>query len=102
MLKDLRHAARLLLHAKGWTIVNVDGQADIANSFISSGNYYQLLGVTTVAGRTLSPSDDAPAAAPAAVISHKYWKTRFGGDAKTVGKTVRINNVPVTIVGVIS
>ena len=82
--------------------VNVDGQADIANAFISSGNYYQMLGVTTIAGRTLGPGDDAPAAAPAAVISHRYWKTRFASDAKTVGKTVRINNVPVTIVGVLS
>jgi predicted permease len=82
--------------------VVVDGAAEIANAFISTGNYYQVLGVKARAGRTILPEDDRPAAPPVAVISSKYWHARFGTDPAVVGKSVRINNVLVTIVGVIS
>jgi predicted permease len=82
--------------------VVVDGQADIATAFISTGNYYRVLGVAAIRGRTIVPDDDRPTAPPVAVISSKYWRTRFTGDPATVGKTVRINNVPVTIVGILS
>jgi hypothetical protein len=82
--------------------VVVDGRAEIATAFISSGNYYRLLGVTARAGRTITPEDDRPDAPPVAVISSGYWRLRFAGDPAVVGKTVRINNVLVTVVGVIS
>jgi predicted permease len=81
--------------------VVVDGQAEIANAFVSTGNYYQLLGVKARVGRTILPEDDRPTAPPVAVISSKYWHTRFGTDPAVVGIVVRINNVPVTIVGVL-
>ncbi len=80
----------------------VDGQAEIASAFISSGNYFRVLGVTARLGRTLLPEDDQPTASPVAVISSKYWHSRFGSDPAAVGKTVKVNNVLVTIVGVIS
>ena len=82
--------------------VVVDGQADIANSFISTGNYYSLLGVRARIGRTILPEDDNPTAPPVAVISSKYWHTRFTTDPGVVGKTIRVNNVLVTVVGVIA
>ena len=68
---------------------------------MSSGNYYQVLGVTARLGRTIVPDDDRPTAAPVAVISHKYWMSRFGGDPDVVGTACSVNNVPVTIVGVL-
>ena len=81
--------------------VVVDGHAEIATSFISTGNYYRVLGVMARPGRTLLPDDDRPDAPPVAMISAKYWHSRFGTDPAVVGKVVRINNVPVTIVGVL-
>ena len=86
----------------GRVSVFVDGQAEIANAFISSGNYYQLLGVTARIGRTILPADDQPTATPVAVISSKYWHSRFGTDPAVVGKAIKVNNVPITIVGVIA
>jgi predicted permease len=80
----------------------VDNQAEIATAFISSGNYFRVLGVTARLGRTILPEDDTPTAPPVAVISSKYWHSRFGTDPAIVGKTVKVNNVLVTIVGVIS
>ena len=81
--------------------VVVDGQAELASAFISSGNYYQLLGVKARIGRTILPEDDQPTAPPVALISSKYWHSRFGTDQSVLGKTVRMNNVQVTIVGVL-
>ena len=80
----------------------VDGQAEIASAFISSGNYFRVLGVTARLGRTLLPEDNQPTASPVAVLSSKYWHSRFGSNPAVVGKTVKVNNVLVTIVGVIS
>ena len=81
--------------------LNVDGQAELASAFIASGNYFHLLGVNARMGRTIVPDDDRATAAPVAVISSKYWHARFGSDPNVVGKAVKVNNVPVTIVGVL-
>jgi predicted permease len=80
----------------------VDGRAEIANAFITTGNYYRMLGLAASPGRTIVPEDDRPSAAPVAVISARYWRKRFGGDPQIVGKVVRFNNVPLTIVGVVT
>ena len=85
----------------GRVSVVVDGQADIANSFISTGNYYRVLSLNAMLGRTIVPEDDRPDAPPVAVLSARYWRSRFGSDPKAVGKVIRINNVPVTVVGVL-
>jgi predicted permease len=82
--------------------VNVDGQSEIASAFILSGNYYQMLGVPARIGRTILPEDDQATAPPVAVISSKYWHSRFGTDPSVIGKVVKINSVSVTIVGVIA
>jgi predicted permease len=65
-----------------------------------SGNYFSVLGVNAILGRTLSPEDDRPGARPAAVISYGYWKQNLGGDPAVVGKVVDLNGTPFTIVGV--
>jgi predicted permease len=65
-----------------------------------SGNYFSVLGVNAILGRTLSPEDDRPGARPAAVISYGNWKQNFGGDPAVVGKVVDLNGTPFTIVGV--
>src|SRR6185436_19185000 len=85
---------------KGQLNVVVAGQADIARGYVVTGNYYRLLGVTALIGRTLEPDDDKPDAAAAGVISEQFWKRRFGGTADVIGKTIQVNNTPVTIVGV--
>jgi len=86
----------------GRVSVVVDGQPDIANSFISTGNYYRVLGVNAMLGRTIVPDDDRPEAPPVAVLSARYWRSRFGSNPNAVGKVIRINNVPVTVVGVLA
>jgi predicted permease len=81
--------------------VAVDNQAEIATAYIASGNYHSLLGVTAVVGRTIAADDDRADAQPVAVISHAFWTRRFGRDPGVVGKVIRANDTPVTIVGVL-
>ncbi|HSO74997.1 MAG TPA: ABC transporter permease [Blastocatellia bacterium] len=80
--------------------VGVDGQPEISTGQFVSGGYYPGLGVRALIGRTLIPEDDQAGASPVAVITHRYWQRRFGLDAEVVGKTVNVNNIPLTIVGV--
>ena len=80
--------------------LTADGQAEVANGQAVTGNYYVALGVQPAVGRVLTDEDDKAGAPPVAVLSHRYWQKRFGGDASVVGKQVNLNNVPFTIVGV--
>ena len=77
-----------------------DGPAQMGSGQLVSGNYFSVLGATPLLGRALSPSDDEPAAPPAAVVSYGYWSTRLGNDPAAIGRTVQLNGTPVTIVGV--
>ena len=77
-----------------------DGRAELATGFLASGNYFQVLGVRAIVGRTFTPEDDQPGATPVAVLSNGYWKRRFGSDPAVVGRVLQIGNVAVTVIGV--
>lgn len=80
--------------------VSVDGQADLAQGQLVSGDFFSTLGVPAGLGRTIAPADDTEAASPVAVISYSYWVRRFGRDPLAVGKAITVNGVPFTLVGV--
>ena len=80
--------------------VSGNGRASMASGELVAGDYFQTLGVAAALGRTLQPSDDRPAAAPVVVLHYAYWQRMFGGASNVLGKTVRLNNVVFTIVGV--
>lgn len=67
-----------------------------------SGNFFDVLGVKPAAGRLFLPAEygDKPGAFPLAVISDRYWRSHFHGDPGIVGKTLRVNQHELTIVGV--
>ena len=66
-----------------------------------SGQYFEVVGIKPFLGRLLQRADDDhPGASQAAVLSWPAWKSDFGADPNVVGKTVRINKQPYTIVGV--
>src|SRR5215831_9895504 len=80
--------------------LSIDGQADIATGQTVSGAYYRGMGVQAVLGRTINDDDTRAGADPVAVITYKCWKQRFGLDPSAIGKSVQVNALPVTIVGV--
>ena len=77
------------------------GGTETSAGSLVSGTYFQTLGVGAALGRVLSPQDDAtPGAHPVVVISHGYWRRRFGGDPGIVGRSISVNGQPLTVVGV--
>ncbi len=79
-----------------------NGAAKNVGGELVSGNFFRTLGVHAMLGRTLDPSGNLPASAPVAVLSYGFWQGEFGGQTSAVGKTILLNQVPVTIVGVIA
>lgn len=68
-----------------------------------SSNYFSELGARAAYGRLFdAQTDDAPDSAPVAVLGYRYWQNRFGGDPAIVGKTIRLNQHPATVIGVTS
>jgi macrolide transport system ATP-binding/permease protein len=65
-----------------------------------SGDYFQTLGVHPFTGRLIGSADDAPSASPVVVLSYNYWRSSFGGSPSAVGRTILLNRVPFTIIGV--
>jgi hypothetical protein len=66
-----------------------------------SGNFFSVLGVEAECGRMLTPDDDRIGNnAPAAVISHAFWNNFLRLDPAAIGRQIRINRIPFTIVGV--
>jgi len=75
--------------------------AEVVLGEIVSGNYFDLLGVRPAPGRAFLPEEDqTPGTHAVTVLSHGYWKAALGADPEVVGKTVRINSRPYTVVGV--
>jgi predicted permease len=79
----------------------VDGSAEVIGlGELVSGDAFSVLGVNPAAGRMIGAGDDATGAAPVAVISFGFWQRRFGASPSAVGKSILVNHVAVTIVGV--
>ena len=81
--------------------VGYRGQTERAEGEIVSGNYFEVLGVSALIGRTLSPDDDrTPGERPVAFLTYGYWKRRFSGDRSILNQTLLINGHPLTVVGI--
>jgi predicted permease len=85
------------------TTVNLTAAADpqpVAAELVS-GTYFSVLGVGPALGRVLGTDDDqTPGTSPFVVLNHDYWQARFAGDPAVVGRSILINQHPMTIVGV--
>lgn len=69
---------------------------------MASGGIFEMFGVRPEAGRffTAEERDDAQNAHAVVVISHEYWRSRYRADPSAIGRTLRINQTPLTIIGV--
>ena len=79
----------------------VPGNAELTSAFLVSENYFQVLGVTALRGRTFNAGDASkPDASPYVLISENYWQRRFAADPTLLGKTIHLNKVAFTIIGI--
>ena len=75
--------------------------AELSNVYVVSENYFQVLGVAAIRGRTFESTSVAELlAAPSVLISENYWQQRFGNDPAIVGKTIYLNGIAFTVSGV--
>lgn len=105
MYRDFRDRNQVFdgVVARSGTPVNVtfNEQAEQARAEIVSGNFFEVLGVRPAMGRLLSSGDDVtPGGHPATVLSHGYWTRRFGENTGILNQTIRVNGLPMTVVGV--
>ena len=85
------------------TPINLDGGTTPVRTwgYLATGNYFDVLGVTPALGRFFHQQDDLREGdAPYAVISFDCWTVRFGADPGVIGRTVRLNGTPFTVIGV--
>jgi predicted permease len=80
--------------------VSIDGNMSFADGELVSGDFFPALGIRAAWGRVLGVSDEGATASPAVVLSYTYWKRQFGGAPSAVGKSIVVNGIPFTIVGV--
>jgi putative ABC transport system permease protein len=78
-----------------------NGDAERVQGVRVNANWFTLLRIAPLAGRFFNESEDDASAPNVAVISEQLWKRDFGGDKSAIGKTVRINSTPFTIIGVV-
>ena len=79
------------------------GQTEFVDGVWASGSFFDVLGAHAILGRTFSAVDDRRGGGPdgpVAVISYNFWQRRFGGAADVIGRTLSVERVPFTIVGV--
>ncbi len=82
------------------TLVGDDDAVRIDVGLVT-GNYFSVMGLKPVIGRSFADSDDGKGAAPVMMLTYEYWQKRFGGDPAIVNKTLRVAGKPVTVVGVL-
>jgi len=102
---DLRDGSKtltgLLAYHDDYVAITGDGRPQRVYGALTSANYFEVLGIKPILGRTLLPSlANERAGSPDVVLGYDLWQSRFGGDPAIVGKTVQINLHTYTIVGV--
>jgi predicted permease len=76
-------------------------QTENVDADLVSGTYFGVLGLAPATGRLIGPEDDrTPGAHPVVVLGHRFFQSRLGGDPGVVGRSVRINGHPMTVIGV--
>jgi predicted permease len=105
-LEDFQAKNEVFISLAGYTsprIVTLEtsGGSERMFSELVTGNYFSALGLTPALGRFFAADEDgAPGAHPVAVLNYATWQARFGGASDVLGKTLRLNHVVFTVIGV--
>src|SRR5947209_16010395 len=105
-LKDYQARNEVFRSLAGYTpphtlTLEASGGSERVFCELVTGNYFSTLGITPAAGRFFrAEEDDTPGEHPVAVMSYGAWQSRFGGVPDVIGKTLRLNNLPFTVIGV--
>ena len=81
-------------------LTDSSGAAEHYDASQVTANTFALVGEAPILGRDFAPSDEKPGAAPVAILSYGFWQRRYGTDPAIVGRTIRINGAPTTVIGI--
>ena len=88
----------------GWTSWNFNLTGDGTPALIEGGrvswNYFDVLGAKPILGRTFTQDEDGPGLPPVAILSQGLWQSRYASDPKIIGRNIKIDGVPYSVVGV--
>jgi len=82
-----------------WTLADQDEPERVGGAIVTAG-LFPMLGVRPMLGRAFVAADDQPGAPATVLLGHGLWTRRFGGDSGVVGRVVRLNGLPRTVIGV--
>ncbi|MGB6880059.1 MAG: ABC transporter permease [Candidatus Acidiferrales bacterium] len=105
---DWRRAVTKVSDMAGYAWVqqgaNLTGDGDPQRLEISyaTSNLFPMLGVKPAAGRLFLPEEDRPGSGPIVILSHRFWQSRFGADPGVIGRSVTLDGLQYSIVGVLS
>jgi putative ABC transport system permease protein len=77
------------------------GEPDRVDTGVVSANFFDVLGIAPILGRSFVPDDDKPGAPAVLIVSYSYWQNKFGGDPAIVGQVLEMNDRPHTVIGVL-
>jgi hypothetical protein len=104
MFHDIRDRTRVfdgVIARTGMGVTLTGGEAERARAELVSGSFFDVLGVRPQLGRVIEPGDDrSHSPHPVAVLGYAFWMRRYGGSASALNSTLRVNGIPVTVVGV--
>ena len=105
--EQIRDRPQLFDSAFAWSEARFNlasgGEAEFVDGIWASGGLFETLGVSAILGRTFTSVDDRRGGGPdgpVAVIGYEFWQRRFGGAADVVGRTLNVERVPFTVIGV--
>ncbi|HEX8028842.1 MAG TPA: ABC transporter permease [Vicinamibacterales bacterium] len=102
--QDISRASKQVTSITGFDDLSVgvvvDREAERAWSEIVTSNFFQVLGAPISLGRGFTAAEDTPGTPASVVLSHAYWQRRFNSDPGVIGRQLKINSQPFTIVGV--
>ena len=90
----------LAAYIAGSSILRGQGEPEQVNFVVATASVFPTLGVAPLLGRTFTPEEDQPGAAPVAVLSYDYWRRRFGGDPSIIGQSAEFGRGSRQVIGV--
>src|SRR4051794_22598081 len=104
-LRDLQSRVRTVAAFGDFSTIDFTliglGEPRVVRAGVVGGSYFEGMGLRAIRGRLLGPADDGPAAAGAAVLTHRFWTTGLKSDPSVIGKTITLSDRRATIVGIL-
>jgi predicted permease len=89
-----------LVHGVPVTVGDQDGFLERRDATLVTSNTFRLTGRRPMLGRDFTPADEIPGARPVAILSYAYWERRYAKDPNILGRTIRVNDVPTSVIGI--